>query len=126
MSWIGRNILITARCVKESYLLKYIVSGNVVIYHFQRRLRSRLLKEGREAVCEQEKENGSRTVNMHKLPANGNYFQQNDSTISKVDWTWSLKSIWKKNFSGIHHTEVNVNDWNMCEEGRMGGWEYWI
>lgn len=71
--------------MKESYLLKYIVSGNVVEYNFQRRLLPRLLKEGREAVCEQEKEKGSRRTNMHKLPANGNYFQQNDSTVSEVD-----------------------------------------
>ena len=67
--------------MKESYLLKYTVSGNIVICNFQRRLLSRLLKEGREAVCGQEKENGSRTANIHKLPANGNYFQQNDYNI---------------------------------------------
>lgn len=52
---------------------------------FKRDCFSILLKEGREAVCEQEKENGSRTANIRKLPANGNYFQQNDSTVSKVD-----------------------------------------
>lgn len=55
-----------------------------VVYNFQRRLLPRLLKEGREAVCE-EKEKGSRTANMHKIPANGNYFQQNDSTVSEAD-----------------------------------------
>lgn len=34
---------------------------------------------------EEGKEEGSRKANIHRLPANGNYFQQNDSTAPEVD-----------------------------------------
>lgn len=47
--------------------------------------RSSNSKRGEERVCERGKEKGSRTANIHKLLANGNYFQQNDSTVSEAD-----------------------------------------
>ena len=47
--------------------------------------RSSNSKRGERRVCERGKEKGSRTANIHKLLANSNYFQQNDSTVSEVD-----------------------------------------